>query len=411
MKNDVVTAVIGMALIGTSLGASNDIFVKSNPDIETRWYTYENPEGLKGQAAQSNFGRKGAPCAGVGPGKTLVLADIEGSGTIRRIWCTCDPVDDPEVLRGIKLEIYWDDAELPAVQAPLGDFFGHSLGKMCKFENEFFHSPEAKSHNCYIPMPFRKNARVQFVNESDKWVTFFYEVDATIGDQHPDGMMYFHTFWNRENYNDLREDFTILPKVEGDGRWLGCNIGLRQNPTMNMFWWGEGEVKVYLDGDTEWPTLAGTGTEDYVGSGWGQQYFIGRYQGCQYDVWPNIGFYRLHVPDPVFFKEDIRVTIQAIGCTKKSPMLKEMKKHNVEQFMAKGDGKEFFTQENLAEGEDTFIFLERQDDYCATSYWYMRSPTNTLGKLAPVELRTADLPEHKKAGASEAGGEWDTEDK
>src|SRR5690606_4329472 len=119
----------------------------------------------------------------------------------------------------------------------------------------------------------------------------------------------------RENMTKLRQDMTILPKVEGRGRFLGCNLGVRLHPAMTGFWWGEGEVKVYIDGDKEYPTLCGTGTEDYIGTGYGQGYFTHRYQGNQFigKLFSAFGFYRFHLPDPLFFHKDIRVTIQVMG--------------------------------------------------------------------------------------------------
>ncbi|HEX7500939.1 MAG TPA: glycoside hydrolase family 172 protein, partial [Polyangia bacterium] len=221
--------------------------------VETRWFTFENPRGLKGHAGQTRFGRKGAPATGVAAGKSLVLADIEGSGTIRRIWATLYN-RDPAALRGLKIEMYWDGAKTPAVQAPFGDFFCHSLGHMVTFENACFSSPEGRSFNCVVPMPFRKSARIVLVNESSANNGIYYEVDATCGDQHSENALYFHSYWRRENMTTLRRDMTILPHVEGRGRFLGCNVGVRLHPSCLNFWWGEGEVKVYLDGDQESPT-------------------------------------------------------------------------------------------------------------------------------------------------------------
>ena len=139
-----------------SVGAdSASLYEMPSTPVETRWYTFENPKGLKGQAGQARFGRKGAPATGIATGKSLVLADIEGSGTIRRIWATLFN-RDPAALRGLKLEMYWDGAKTPAVQAPFGDFFCHSLGHMVTFENACFASPEGRSFECFVPMPFRK---------------------------------------------------------------------------------------------------------------------------------------------------------------------------------------------------------------------------------------------------------------
>jgi Protein of unknown function (DUF2961) len=282
--------------------------------VQTRWYTYENPKGLKGQAGQAAQGRKGAACVAIAKGQSLVLADIQGSGTIRRIWATLwnrNPVD----LRGLKIEMFWDGAKTPAVQAPFGDFFCHSLGHMATFENACFASPEGRSFQCLIPMPFRKSARIVLTNESGADNIIFYEVDTTEGESLGRNALYFHAYWRRENMTPLRQDMVILPRIEGKGRFLGCNLGVRLHPVYTNTWFGEGEVKLYLDGDQAFPTLCGTGTEDYVGDGFGQSYFVNRFSGNQY-VSPKrdaYGFYRLHIPDPVWFYKDIKVAIQVMG--------------------------------------------------------------------------------------------------
>ncbi len=384
----------------TTPSHDNSLFKKPPPKLETRWYTYENKNGEKGQGGMANFGRKGSPSLTLKPGEKVVLCDIEGSGTIRRIWATTDPVDDPKVQRSMKLEMFWDGSDKPAVQVPMGDFFCHTFGKATAFENAFFASPEAKSYNCFIPMPFKKGAKIQLTNEADRNVGLFFEVDTTIGDGHGDDTMYFHAGWRRENYSTPRADFEILPKQSGVGRFLGCNIGVRQNPAIASCWWGEGEVKVYLDGDSEWPTLVGTGTEDFIGTGWGQARFDQLYQGCQFvseqgNGWFKdfYGFYRFHVPDPVYFHKEIRVTIQTLGGgMSKTALVKDMKANPDKKYMKASNGKQFFDIDELEKGDDIFVLIERDDDYCATAYWYMDSPTNTLPPLAPLAERLADLP-------------------
>ena len=378
---------------------NDSIFSKPSPRIQTRWFSFENIDGEKGEGGKANFGRKGAPCKIIKPCETFVMADIKGSGTIRRIWSTTNPHNEPKVLRAMKFEIFWDDAETPAVQVPMCDFYNHTFGKMTKFQNVFFSCPEARSYNCYIPMPFKKSAKIQLTNESDKPITLYYEINATLGEKHGDDMMYFHSYWRRENFTKAREDFTILPKIKGTGRFLGCNIGTRLNPAMKSFWFGEGEYKVYLDGDKKWPTLCGTGTEDFIGTGWGQGQFADMYQGCQYQVQNEdglfYGFYRFHVPDPIYFHKDIKVTIQALGGGWAEQILNDMKNNPKQKFMKAGKGDEFFAENELVfdEKEKYFFILEREDDFCSTAYWYMDSPTNSLPKLATVKERIIDLPE------------------
>ena len=378
---------------------NDSLFKKPDPKIQTRWFTFENRTGEKGAAGKANFGRKGAPSTTIKPGETFVLADIKGNGTIRRIWSTTNPFDDPEILRSLKLEIFWDGSDKPAVQVPMGDFYCHTFGKMTKFENIFFSCPEARSYNCYIPMPFKKGAKIQITNESKKDVGLFYEINCTLGENHGDDMMYFHSSWRRENFTKMREDFTILPKVSGTGRFLGCNIGMRQNPAMKSFWFGEGEVKVFLDGDSNFPTLCGTGTEDFIGTGWGQDQYDDLYQGCQFvskekfgEYKEFYGFYRFNAPDPIYFHKDIKVIIQTLGGANCTHLLKDMKANPKQKYMKAGKGDEFFTQKEVEDMGDIFTLVEREDDFCATAYWYMDSPTNSLPPLAPLKARIVNLP-------------------
>jgi len=324
----------------------------------------------------------------------LVLkADVQGSGTIRRIWMTLWNRNS-KALRGLKIEIYWDGASTPAVQAPFGDFFCHSLGQMVPFQNACFSSPEGRSFNCIVPMPFRKSTRVLLINESDEDNGVYYEVDCTVGDQHDEHTLYFHSYWRRENYTTLRRDMTILPHVEGRGRFLGCHLGVRLHPSCTNFWWGEGEVKVYLDGDTEYPTLCGTGTEDYIGTGYGQGIFSHPFQGNQFisEKKDAYGFYRFHVPDPVYFQEEVRVTIQVMGGPSFKAMLDALDKDPSLRFMKAGDGTQYYTREELEEHPDWANVMERIDDHCATAYWYMDKPSNTLPPIASIEERLKDLP-------------------
>ncbi|RKX47760.1 MAG: DUF2961 domain-containing protein [Verrucomicrobia bacterium] len=387
------TTAMGAGMMGDSIAKRPD------PDIQTRWYSPENPTGEKGKGGMSNFGRKGYPCVVVAPGETLVMADIKGNGTIRRIWSTTDPFNEPEMIRGYKFEIFWDGVDKPAVQVPMSDFYGHVFGKMTAFESAFFSCPEARSYNCVIPMPFKTGAKVQVTNESPKPMRIFYEINVTLGENNDEDTLYFHSVWRRVNYTKAREDFEILPKTEGEGRFLGCNIGMRQNPAMKSFWFGEGEYKVYLDGDEEWPTLNGTGTEDFIGSGWGQGKFNNLYQGCPYisEAGDGLfkefyGFYRFHVPDPIFFHKDIRVVIQVMGGAMTSQLLDDMRANPDQEYMKASNGKQYYTQKQIEDMGAGFVLVEREDDMCATAYWYMDSPVNTLPELAPVAERIVDLP-------------------
>jgi len=388
-----------LSLIVLSAGmVSAQVNVLPEGDVRTVWFSGENQEGAKGAGGQLRHGRKGAPCLGIPANGELVLADIKESGTIRRIWCTTVGFE-PEMLRSLVIEMYWDGEDKPAVQVPFADFFGQTFGHMVPFENAFFSSPKGTSFNCVVPMSFRTGARIVVKNETDIPVGIFYEVDATVGDVHGEGMMYFHSHWRRENFTKLREDFTILPKVEGRGRFLGCHLGFRSNPDYSGAWWGEGEVKIFLDGDTDLPTLCGTGTEDYIGSGYGQHNFSHLYQGNTFVTEQNqthkdsYSFYRLHIPDPVYFKSDIRATIQVMGGPTYPEMLTMLDRNPELKLMKAGTGKDYYTREELEAADPaTAGYLERTDDWCATAYWYMTSPVNDLPEIAPVDERIKDLP-------------------
>jgi hypothetical protein len=287
-------------------------------NIQTRWASPENWDGAKGAAGQANHGRKGSACFALTAGEQRVLAHAENtSGTVRRIWITIND-RSPQMLRGLRLEMFWDGAERPAVSAPLGDFFGQGLGRCATFESALFSNPEGRSFNCCVPMPFRTGMKIVVTNESGADLPmFFYDVNYTLGDEHGPDTLYLHAHWRRERPTTLRRDYEFLPKVTGRGRFLGVNVGVIADvETYFNSWWGEGECKIYLDGDDALPTLCGTGTEDYIGSAWGQGQYAHLYQGCHIADRESMqyAFYRYHIPDPVFFHQDIRVTMHQIGC-------------------------------------------------------------------------------------------------
>jgi hypothetical protein len=361
------------------------------PDgVETRWSSAENWKGEKGVAAQANAGRKGSPAFPLAAGQEKVLAEVtHRPGTVRRIWVTIRD-RSPKMLRGIRLDMYWDGADKPAVSAPLGDFFCQGLGRMATFENALFSSPEGRSFNTCLPMPFRTGMKIVATNQTDQdQPAFFFDVDYTLGDHHPENTLYFHAHWRRENPTTLQRDYEILPKVTGRGRYLGTNIGVIPNTDKyDRAWWGEGEVKVYLDGDQRFPTLSGTGTEDYIGTGWGEGQYANRFQGCPVADTKNFRycFYRLHVPDPVYFHKDVRVTIQQIGYAGKDKM-KSILESGTTVYKA-GPGR--VEIENSENGPPGGLF-ERQDDWSSCAYFYLDRPTSNLPPLAPYPDRIAAL--------------------
>ena len=354
--------------------------------VESRWASGENPTGAKGKGGQANGGRKGAPTVAIKAGESRVLAEAVGtSGTVRRIWMTF-PDRSPRMLRSLRIDMYWDGAKTPAVSAPLGDFFGIGLGQTTVFQSALFSNPEGRSFNCFIPMPFKTGMRIVLTNESaDNLDELFYDVDYTLGDRHGANMLYFHAHYRRENPTRLQEDFELLPLVAGRGRYLGTNIGVIVNQkTYFNTWWGEGEVKIYLDGDREFPTLAGTGTEDYVGTAWGQGAFAHDYQGSPIADEKNLRwcFYRYHIPDPIYFYKDIRITVQQIGYL--APHSRPPIVENKRRLYRAGPGR--VEMDTSKEGK-----FERDDDWSSCTYFYLTTPENRLPPLDPVGKRTEGL--------------------
>jgi hypothetical protein len=377
-------------LFVTLLAASNMALAQSlfeMPEgVETRWASGENPAGEKGKAGQANGGRKGAPTIAIPAGQSRVLAEATGkSGTVRRIWMTFGD-RSPRMLRSLRIDMYWDNAKTPAVSAPLGDFFGIGLGQTVPFQSALFSNPEGRSFNCVIPMPFRTGMKIVMTNESTSDLPeLFYDVDYTVGDKHGPGTLYFHAHYRRENPTRLKQDYEILPLVAGRGRYLGTNVGVIVNQkTYFNTWWGEGEVKIYLDGDREFPTLSGTGSEDYIGTAWGQGQFANWYQGSPVADEKNMRwcFYRYHIPDPVYFHKDIRVTIQQIGYL--APHSREqLVKENRKLYRA---GPGLVEMDTSQDGK-----FERTDDYSSCTYFYLDRPENNLPPLDPVAKRVEGL--------------------
>lgn len=371
---------------------------------QTRWTSFENPSGAKGSGGKENDGAKGHAFDMVAPGTSKIMLDYKGAGVVERIWLTVNE-RSPQMLRSIRIEMYWDDNNVPAVSVPLGDFFGIGLGRRVPFESEFFSDPEGRSFNCNIPMPFRTAAKIVLINESQKEVMFFYDVNLTTIAKHERSIYYFHAFWNRENKTKLGKDYTILPKVTGRGRFLGMNIGVTADTIYETSWWGEGEVKMFLDGDTNFPTLIGTGTEDYIGTAWGQGQYAHRYQGCPLADEKNKqwSFYRYHVPDPIYFENSFSATFQQIG-GEMTDFVRRLKKKGAVLKPVSVAGDKFYKlfemkptpdlmSENFPKGWTNYY---REDDVSSTAYFYLDKPTNGLPTLQSLALRTANLLEEKK---------------
>jgi len=400
-----------------------DLFAPPPSNVHTRYQNFENPRGTKGGGGTENQGRKGHAFDDLMAGETKTLFQAEGSGIITHIWITANSpaggVLNPTILRGVRLDAFWDGAAEPAVSAPLGDFFGIGLGcANVPFECELFSSPGAKAFNCYVPMPFTRSARLTLTNESGVDISHvFYTITYQQQPLDPSDMLYFHAAWRRELETQSGRDFEILPRVCGRGRYLGANLSVipskrygkvQWGETWGIPWWGEGEVKMYLDGDLDFATLVGTGAEDYPGTAWGMGAFNHRDQGILVSQDDGYAFYRHHNRDAIFFHEDIRVTMQQIGGALKHQLL-EMERRvgpiRVVSVNTNQPSRRFIKalDEDLSLADpriqmDDWCNFEREgDDWAACAYFYLDRPENGLPPLAPVADRTIGLTRNEDA--------------
>jgi hypothetical protein len=378
---------------------SGRIFEFNNAS-EPRWSSPENLNGVKGAGGKENNGGKGHPYDSIPAGQSKSLLDIKGQGMINRIWITIND-RSPEMLRSLKIEMFWDDAQKPAVSVPFGDFFGVGLGRTTAFENVFFANAEGRSFNCFIPMPFQKAARIVVTNESDKELNnMFFDVDYQLLNSWEDDYLYFHAYWSRDTATQLAKDFELLPSVSGKGRFLGVNVGINSNPLYKESWWGEGEVKMFIDGDKEWPTLAGTGTEDYIGTAWGQGKFINRYTGCSIadDSALQWTYYRYHIPDPIYFKNDCKIAIQQLGGwgTEQVAALQQAKVPLIPVTTDDGRLHPYYSKDSVMQLNNPLLpkgwtNFYRSDDVSATAYFYLDKPSSNLPAIQPVNIRATSL--------------------
>ncbi|MDR1758797.1 MAG: DUF2961 domain-containing protein [Bacteroidales bacterium] len=388
---------------------SLSLFSAPPADVETGWFSPENPTGEKGMGGLTNKGAKGNAFFVIPPGKTQVLFDIKGAGIIQRMWFSGSIANSPVQRRAVRVDMYWDGAKKPAVSAPIVDFFGLAHGLTARYDNVLFSNPEGRSFNFTIPMPFREAGLITITNESTEEVWLWYDINFLKMNKIPENAMYFHAYWNRDPKTKLGEDYEILPRVEGTGRYLGANIGVIGGDSLYLgTWFGEGEVKIYLDGDTDHPSLVGTGTEDYIGTGWGQGEYACRNFGSpvaksQFDIY---AFYRYHIADPVYFHRDCRVTIQQMGNANTSkvkdmiakgaevtPLLwnnTSIKPTQPVRLLDDEDAAKYFMSDEMPYTHANYY---RSDDICATAYFYLDRPENNLPPLPTVELRLKNLQE------------------
>ncbi|HLO81278.1 MAG TPA: glycoside hydrolase family 172 protein [Chitinophagaceae bacterium] len=396
---------------------SQELYTPPHPSVETRWISPENPTGGKAAAGKANKGAKGSAFFTLKSGEQLVLMDVKGMGMIHRMWLSGTIPRSQEQQRLVRIDMYWDGSSTPAVSAPIGDFFGLGLGLSTSFKNALFSNPEGRSFNFTIPMPYKKGAKIVLTNESGSHALVWYDINYSTGQVPPDAM-YFHAYWNRVKQTGIGKDFEILPAVNGKGRFIGTNIGVIGDSAYRGTWFGEGEVKIYLDGDTKLPSLSGTGTEDYIGSGWGQGEYQGDYQGSLVSDSKNdiYAFYRYHIPDPVYFHSNCRVTIQQIGNTTVEN-LREMVSKGVNLqpvwVFKKGDSDDIFNLQGKA--PEQILLLDRpdikgindpmfnngqfganfyrSDDLSSVAYFYLDKPVSNLPPLANKQVRIEGLRE------------------
>ena len=335
---------------------------------KSRSINWENRNGEKGKGGMAASGlgpsRKGSPCIPLlKAGETITLAETDGPGVIQHIWMTVtNAVSERNryILRDLVLRFYWDQETAPSVESPLGDFFCCGFGASYSVSSLPIAVNPTRGFNSYFSMPFKKSMKITLENQCDEDVSaFFYQVDYCLLPELPQETGYFHAKWRRQRLTEKAKDYVILDNVKGKGQYVGTYMALT---TLERYWYGEGEVKFYLDGDKDYPTICGTGTEDYFGGAWSfatqrngktvENTFCTPYLGYPYyshhdteihndyhndDMMPQRSFYRWHIMDPVLFDEDIRVTIQQIG---------------------------------VSHGG----LFERQDDVATVAYWYQAEP-------------------------------------
>ncbi|NLF31103.1 MAG: DUF2961 domain-containing protein [Planctomycetes bacterium] len=327
-------------------------------DAKTRSISPENFTGEKGAGGMATEGT-GARCARdlgrgwkispsvrIEAGATFTMADIAGPGALQQIWMTPTGPWRFSILR-----IWWDDSPTPSVECPVGDFFAMGWGVFAPLSSLAVCVNPGSAFNCYWEMPFRRRCRMTMTNIADEAMTLYYQVNYTLTDV-PDDAAYFHAQFRRVNPLPYGEVYTLLDGVAGQGHYVGTAMSWGVN---NAGWWGEGEIKFYLDGDGEFPTICGTGTEDYFCGSYNfenrqthqYQEFTTPYAGMPVVIRPDgvyrsqqrFGLYRWHIADPIRFQHDLRVTIQALGW--------------------RSGGR----------------YLPLQDDIASVAYWYQTLPT------------------------------------
>ncbi len=275
-------------------------------------------EGTGAECARDlGRGWKISPSVRIGPGETFEMADVDGPGAIQQIWLTATGDWRFSILR-----FYWDGEDTPSIECPIGDFFCTGYPQAAMLSSMAVCVNPGSAFNCYWEMPFRKHCRITVENIAEEEMRLYYQVNYTLTEV-PEDAAYLHAQWRRSNPLPYKEDHVLLDGVKGWGHYVGTYMAWQVN---NTGWWGEGEIKFFLDGDT-WPTICGTGTEDYFCGSYNfdrhGQYaeFCTPYAGLHQVIRPDgvyqsqqrFGLYRWHIMDPIRFEQDLKVTIQALG--------------------------------------------------------------------------------------------------
>ena len=359
--------------LGTDLGTLSRLSRAKTRSISPENFTGEKGKGgmaIEGTGAiharglgDQGRGWKVSPSISIAPKEVRTLADIDGPGAIQQIWCVVSNVR----WRNLILRIYWDGQEQPSVECPLGDFFASGWNRFAQVSSLAVCVNPGRAFNCYWEMPFRKKARVTLENrDPDDPVILYYQINYTLTDV-PEDAAYFHAQFRRTNPLPFKQDYTILDGVRGHGHYVGTYMAWGVN---NAGWWGEGEIKFFMDGDQEFPTICGTGTEDYFCGAYNfdggvidpnmpisYKEFTTPYSGLPQVIRPDgtyqsqtrFGMYRWHITDPVRFESDLRVTIQALGWR--------------------------------TEPRDRRRYLPLQDDIASVAFWYQTLPTAPFPEL------------------------------
>ena len=361
--------------LGMNMGNLSRLSSAKSRSISAENYTGEPGKGgmaTEGMGAvpgrDLGQGWKISPCAEVEPGQIFTLGHIREPGAIQQIWMA---IIGPKN-RDLILRMYWDDNENPSVEVPIGDFFCNGLEGFAQVSSLPVCVNPGQAYNCFWEMPYRKSARITLENRDPlRTAMVFYQINYTETDV-PEDCAYFHAQFRRTNPLPFKEVYTILDGVQGQGHYVGTYMNWGVN---NNGWWGEGEIKFFMDGDTDFPTICGTGTEDYfLGS---HNYDVGAavpgepnaykeyttpYAGLPqihrpdgvYNAQQRFGMYRWHIPDPVRFEKDLKVTIQALGWR---------------------DYGKWGGDENLRR------YLPLQDDISSVAFWYQTLPSAPFPQL------------------------------